>query len=551
VTVAAAGALAFGLAGPAVAQAATASAADQVPVVVRGTPGSGGAAQQAVEQFGGTVGRQLGVINGFSATVPVDRLAALRAVPGVAEVTADAGLTLSDADVTDQISQVGSMYTIATQDTGAQDLWERGDTGQGVDVALIDSGVASVDGLTASGKVVRGPDLTQDNGTALQGVDTYGHGTHMAGIIAGRDDAAPTSGPALASDTSDFVGMAPGARIVSIKVANREGVTDVSQAVAAIDWVIANGRRNGLNIRVLNMSFGTDGTQSYLLDPLTYAVEQAWRAGVTVVVAGGNNGNNRTRLNDPAYDPYVIAVGSDDTKGTADRSDDSVSTFSNFGDGNRNPDVIAPGDHVVSLRAPGTYLDSTFPAARIGSRLFRGSGTSQATAVVSGAAALLLSQRPDLTPDQVKALLTRTATAIPHAPAAGQGRGLVDLSAAAAAPTPTDATQHWALSTGLGSLDAARGSYQTTVQGLTVGGVLVNGGAALSTATGSVVGAVTGTLTGLLSGGSATPSGMSWSGMSWSGMSWSGMSWSGMSWSGMSWSGMSWSGMSWSGMSWS
>ena len=203
--------------------------------------------------------------------------------------------------------------------------------------------------------------------------------------------------------------MAPDSRIVSIKVADAKGQTDVSQAIAAIDWVVQNRNKNGLNIRVLNMSFGTDGVQSYLLDPLAYAAEQAWHKGIVVVVAVGNEGFGTGKVNNPAYDPYVIAVGSDNANGTATTADDVVSSFSNDGDGTRNPDVVAPGDHVVSLRTPGRYLDTTYPAARIGERLFRGSGTSQAAAVVSGAAALLISQRPELTPDQVKALLMGTA----------------------------------------------------------------------------------------------------------------------------------------------
>jgi serine protease AprX len=154
---------------------------------------------------------------------------------------------------------------------------------------------------------------------------------------------------------------------------------------------------------------------------------------------------------------------------------------------------------------------------------------------VSGAAALLISQRPELTPDQVKALLTRTAEPIPGATTAQQGAGLVDLATAKDTATPADAKQTFAVSTGLGSLEAARGSVHVTVGGREIRGEVDVRGKAFD---------VRKWATGLRNGGN-------WNGMSWSGMSWSGMSWSGMSWSGMSWSGMSWSGMSWSGMSWS
>jgi serine protease AprX len=503
-----------------------------VSVIVQELAGTGNGPERAVSAFGGTVGRQLGVIGGFTAEVPVDRLDALRGVAGVDSVTKDAGLALQSTDVESQATQAGSLYTIANQVTGASAMWDAGYTGKGVDVAVIDSGVVPVDGFKTPGKVVYGPDLSLEANGPAKNLDTFGHGTHMAGIIAGRDSAA---GASVTGDSSNFVGMAPDSRIVSIKIADAKGQTDVSQAIAAIDWVVQNRNKNGLNIRVLNMSFGTDGVQDYLLDPLAYAAEQAWHKGIVVVVAVGNEGFGTAKVNNPAYDPYLIAVGSNNANGTATTADDVVSSFSNDGDGTRNPDLVAPGEKVVSLRSPGSYLDATYPAARIGERFFRGSGTSQSTAVVSGAAALLISQRPELTPDQVKALLTRTAEPIPGATAAQQGAGLVDLATAKDTATPADAKQTFAVSTGVGSLEAARGSVHVTVGGREIRGEVDVRGKAFD---------VRKWATGLRNGGN-------WNGMSWSGMSWSGMSWSGMSWSGMSWSGMSWSGMSWSGMSWS
>jgi serine protease AprX len=531
-TVAAATLVVAGLAGPTAASAATttaASSADQVSVIVRELDGAGNGPERAVTAFGGSVGRQLDILGGFTAQVPADRLDALRGVAGVASVTDDAGLALQSTDVESQAAQAGSLYTIANQVTGASAMWDAGYTGKGVDVAVIDSGVVPVDGLTGSSKVVYGPDLTLENNTPAKNLDTYGHGTAMSGIIAGRDSAATT----VSGNASDFVGMAPDARIVSIKVADAKGQTDVSQAIAAIDWVVQNRNKNGLNIRVLNMSFGTDGVQDYVLDPLAFAAEQAWHKGIVVVVAVGNEGFGTGKVNNPAYDPYLIAVGSNTANGTATTADDVVSSFSNDGDGTRNPDVVAPGDQVVSLRSSGSYLDKTYPQARIGDRLFRGSGTSQAAAVVSGAAALLVQQRPTATPDQIKALLMGTANAIPNATAAQQGSGLVDLAEARTAPTP-NAVQRFTVSTGLGSLELARGSVHVTVGTRQVRGEVDVRGRAFDVRTWAA----------------GLRNGTNWSGMSWSGMSWSGMSWSGMSWSGMSWSGMSWSGMSWSGTDW-
>jgi serine protease AprX len=174
-----------------------------------------------------------------------------------------------------------------------------------VDVALLDTGVVEVEGLR--GKVVHGPDLSYEaDDAALRHKDTYGHGTHLAGIIAGRDSGAYGVDK---GDEDHFLGMAPEARVVSVKLADASGATDVSQVIAGIDWVVQNKNRNGLNIRVLNLSFGTDGVQSYLLDSLTYAVEVAWRKGMVVVVSAGNEGFGSAKLNNPAYDPHVLAGG--------------------------------------------------------------------------------------------------------------------------------------------------------------------------------------------------------------------------------------------------
>src|SRR4051812_33939535 len=505
-TVTVATAIGVGMAGPAMAAQPAPGSAAPVDVIVRELPGTGSGPERAVEALGGSVTQQFSVLQGFSAEVPGNRLDALRATPGVSSVTQDASLELSSKEVEDQAGQSGSLYTIANQVTGASAMWDAGYTGLGVDVAVIDSGVVPVKGLDDPGKVVYGPDLTLENSGSAKQKDTYGHGTHMSGIIAGRDPEA--KGKENKGNASDFVGMAPDARIVSIKIADAQGQTDVSQAIAAIDWVVQNHDRNGMNIRVLNMSFGTDGVQDYLLDPLAYAAEQAWHKGIVVVVAVGNEGFGTGKVNNPAYDPYLIAVGSDSANGTATTADDAVSSFSNDGDGTRNPDVLAPGDKVVSLRSSGSYLDKTYPDARIGDRLFRGSGTSQAAAVVSGAAALLIQQRPTIKPDQVKALLMGTAASVPGATAAQQGSGLIDLAKAKDANTPAK-VQSFKLSTGVGSLEAARGSVHVNINGREVRGEVDVRGRGVD---------VRALAAGLRD--SANWHGMSWSGMSWSGMSW-------------------------------
>jgi serine protease AprX len=428
---------------------------------------------------------------------------------------------------------------------GANAMYQRGYDGRGVGVALVDTGVAPVKGLT-SGNVVNGPDLSFESQSDNRYLDTFGHGTHMAGIIAGNDPATLLG--------SRFQGIAPGARLTSVKVASADGAVDVSQVVAAVDWVVQHRNDDPRNpIRVLNLSYGTDGTQDYRLDPLTHAVENAWRAGIVVVVAGGNAGTQQPSLNNPAYDPYVLSVGAADTRGTVAASDDLVPDFSSRGNANRRVDLVSPGRSIASLRDPGGYLDTAYPSARVGTRFFKGSGSSQAAAVVSGAVALLLQSRPALKPDQVKALLRQSAEAMPGADAAGRGAGELDVYRAYQTATPST-TQSWSRSTGLGSLEAARGTQHVSDGDVELTGEQQVLGPFDARRWAPASAAFTAWTGGIWAGGELTGScwcDTSWSGKSWSGKSWSGKSWSGEAWSGKSWSGKSWSGDSWSGKSWS
>src|SRR4051794_40906595 len=227
-TVAVATLVAAGLTGPATASAAAlTSSADKVSVIVREAAGSGDVPEKAVSAFGGSVGRQLEILGGFTAEVPADRLDALRAVAGVQSVTQDAGLTLSGKDVESQAAQAGSLYTIANEVTGASAMWDAGYTGKGVDVAVIDSGVVPVEGFKTAGKVVYGPDLTLESNGPAKNLDTYGHGTHMAGIIAGLDS---DTGGKRSKKAAKFVGLAPDAPVASLKGSDAQGQTHVSQA---------------------------------------------------------------------------------------------------------------------------------------------------------------------------------------------------------------------------------------------------------------------------------------------------------------------------------
>ncbi len=512
------------------------------------------AARAAVEAVDGTVLAELTAVSVITADLPEGTADDLAADPAIGSLSPNVRLQLLGWDGRESRNdKTGELQKVRGTVTKATEMWKAGYDGSGIDVALIDSGVVPVDGLTVAGKVLYGPDLSfESQADHLRHLDTFGHGTHMAGIIAGREDAVSVITQPKA--TRQFIGMAPGARLVSLKVADANGATDVSQVIAAIDWVVQHRNSDGLNIRVLNLSYGTDSTQSYQIDPLSYATEVAWQHGIVVVVAAGNDGNGHA-LRNPAHDPFVIAVGADNAQGTSGTGDDSIPNFSNCGTAQRHVDVVAPGKSIVSLGAPGSAAWQENPDAIVDDRFMKGSGTSQAAAVVSGAAALLLDQRPGLTPDQVKALLMETAEPLPAPSNLCQGAGLIDLGAAKAAPTPLLATQTHVPSNGLGSLDAARGTMRVVDGDVVLDGERDIFGKAWDGASWSANAYLGASWNGGSWNGSiwtgASWNGASWNGASWNSASWSGASWNSASWSGQSWNGASWNGGSWSGRSWS
>jgi len=515
--------LALALLAPSTAVPGQTNAQSLVDVIV----GTTGDVESTITALGGEVTRQLPLVNAVSALVPATSLYELSANPKVQYIVPNQRLEFSSVEY-DSAGTANSMYNIAQVETGAASFWADNVTGNPIGVALIDTGVVAVDGLTTSGKVENAADLSvESQANNLQYLDGYGHGTHMAGIIAGRDNSAPSQ--PQPGNTSDFLGMAPGARIVNVKVGDAKGTTDVSQVISALDWVVTHKNDGVLNIKVIVLAFGTDGTQSYAVDPLAQAAEAAWHAGLVVVVAAGNGGNGQA-LRNPAYDPYLIAVGAAQGNSTFTAEDDTVQSFSNCGTADRHVDVVAPGKSVVSLKAPNSQVDVSNPAATIGTRFMKGSGTSQAAAVVGGAAALIVDQRPGITPDQVKALLMETARPIPGFSTECQGAGMIDLAAARTAATPT-ANQTYVTSVGGGTLDGARGNAKVKR-----GGVTLTGQKDIHNKDWI---------------GNPSWSGGSYNGKAWSGSSWSENSWTGGSWSGNSWSGNSWSGNSWSGSSWS
>jgi serine protease AprX len=505
-------------------------------------------AERVVAHAGGQIDRELHLINGFVAHVSPAVLPRLARSPAIFGIAPDGKVTFASTTTAYETSpysasnDAGSLFNVV-RSIGANQLWNQHDSGQGIGVALIDSGVTPV-GALAGGNVVNGPDLSLDAGTAnLRYLDDFGHGTHLAGIIAGRDSTARNYG--AYNDPAFFTGVAPDATLVNVKVGAADGSVDVSQVIAGLDWVVAHKNDPGLNIRVVNLSFGTDSSQAYSIDPLAYAAEAAWHAGLVVVTAAGNEGNATSVMTDPAIDPFVLAVGADGHY-DKDRNKLYLTSFSDAGSPNRLPDLVAPGQSIVSLRDTGSYVDANFPTGLVSdpsARFFRGSGTSQAAAVVSGVAADLLSKYPSLTPDQVKGLLRQNAQVLSGVATNLQGAGEVDASKLASLDPTKIApySQSWPLGNGSGSLEAARGgAHLVGANGLLLSGETTAFG---TTFTGS-------SWTNNAWDGASWQGGY-WSGHSWTADSWTGHSWSSDNWAGHSWSGNSWSGHSWSGSGWS
>jgi len=353
---------------------------------------------------------------GATALVVVDDATSSEAPPPVAEPAVAA-----------EELPAGSMYHVVDQ-INARSLWEQGITGDGVNIAVIDTGFAPVDGLMDDGKVVAAIDLSAEAAAPMTAIrDNHGHGTAMAGIAVGRESGAD---PALAAEHPEwFLGVAPDAGLVSVKVGDRHGNVAPGGLVAAVNWVVDHA--DEYDIRVVNLSVGTPSGIPADRDPLIAAVQRAWDAGITIVTAAGNLGPDTNGLSAPASDPFVIAVGGADMTEGAPRA----AEWSSSGDGVRNPDFAAPGAHIQTLRAPGSDADVNHPEGYVDAETFQMSGSSPAAAAVAGAVALLLDQRPELTNDQVKALLATTTTPIDGTPEI-IGTGLIDVAAAAAAEAP-------------------------------------------------------------------------------------------------------------------
>ncbi len=467
--------------------------------------------------------RHLPLIHALALRLPCRETACLAALPFVRHISADSSVTKCDE------------FTVGS--SGAATAWQQSHvTGQGVTVAVLDSGIKEHEDLDTPAQkgddeddasngssVLVHTDMTglgyssvgfpapkpkdsarakDDAGPAPVVYDVCGHGTHVAGIIAGNGRA--STGKRF---FQTFYGIAPQARLVDVRVLNADGQSDVSTVISGLQWVVAH--KATYNIRVINLSLGHPVGESYTTDPLCQAVEAAWKAGIVVVCAAGNNGRSNSSntagmdnegwgtnygsINSPGNDPCVITVGAtkQDPANIGSKAQDRIATYSGRGptrlDFVLKPDLVAPGNRVISLEADKAYLSTNYSATNQvpfssylhtsqtapSDQYFSLSGTSMAAPVVAGAAALLLQASPSLSPDTVKAHLMLSADkwTLPNGNAdpCTFGAGYLDIPAALAATTTT---QGPALSPALTqdaqgdvSLDASRSLWGSSLWG--------------------------------------------------------------------------------------
>lgn len=374
---------------------------------------------------GSHLSQDLSLVNGFSAVVdPRDMSGVLKCLPQDVNVHINKKIHFPRPDITSGLAESttakippaqpdppGAKGLDPTRATlGIQAVWDQGFTGKGVGIAIIDSGIYPHADLKDH---IKGwVDIADGK---LEPYDKFGHGTHVAGDAAGSG----------ALSEGRFKGIAPDADLIGVRI------TTVAEAIKGIQWCIEN--KDKFNIRVINMSLGDLATRPYKDDPWVQAAEKAVNAGMTVVVAAGNEGPDAGTISTPAIDPRLITVGAVDDKRTPETSDDTMAPFSSRGptsiDAVPKPDIVAPGVGVYSTLSPNATLDVP-ELPHVGKNYIAISGTSMATPLVAGLVACLIQANPKLTHDDIKKILTSTAVPYAGFDASSQGSGLVNAKEA-------------------------------------------------------------------------------------------------------------------------
>jgi serine protease AprX len=466
-----------------------------------------------VRAGGGTVLDRLSLIGGVSATLPRGRVLApsYRVVP-------DAPLTVAGRDKDKEKDSDGN--TGASGVRATLGLGPAAGEGRGVTVAVVDTGVAEVADLAGRVEhlpVVAGPQ------------DGYGHGTFVAGLIAGSG----------ATSKGQYAGVAPGAKILDVKVADASGATDLVTVLKGLQQLADR------HVDVVNLSLSSGSPLPYQIDPLSAALEALWRRGVTVVVPAGNDGPDNGTIASPGTDPVLLTAGGLDDQGTAARGDDVVADWSGRGpapQGVQKPELVAPGAHVVSLRVPDSAVDKANPGGRVGDAYFKGSGTSFSTAVTSGAVAALLSKRSELTPGQVKSVLTESAYS---------GKRLGDRNAAGAGGLDLAAAYDTKAKKDKKSDAATSIPGDPAVWAAFLDALLNNDQAAAASSWSKLSQAARNWAASSWSARNwAGASAEEWAARNWAARNWAARNWADSDWSASSWSARNWAASSWSARNW-
>ena len=510
---------------PALVAEMTAYPSERIPIIIQMSPPTAPFAatvnlalsQQAVSIInanGQAVGA-LPIIQGAAGYATSAGIQAISQMPQVASVDQDAVVRPRRPDNSGTSWAAGNLTSLYPQEVNATGVWQQSGWGytQGVTVAVLDSGVApDVDLTDNQNRIVAQVNFAGP--TNPQQPDPGGHGTHIAGTIAG--DGTRSNG--------QYVGMDPRANIVSVRVLDQKGNGRTSSVVRGLSWVL--GHKREFNIKVVNMSFGAPPVGVYRTDPMAAAVEVVWKNGITVVAAAGNQGPTNGKVESPGIDPYVITVGSTDDAGTVTLTDDVLGWFSSWGTPTAStpkPDLVAPGRKIVSIDVPGSTLDTMLPdhvvIARNGSKYFRLTGTSMSTGIVTGAVALLLERSPNLTPDQVKQIIVSTTQRFGQnaspSPAGAAGSGLLNCYTAYNSPTLGPANRGLRLGDG-----GARLLYP-----------LLYGGPPLSWK-------------------DPNYQGIEWTAFTWATLPWTTTAWDNIAWDNIAWDNIAWDNIAWDNIAW-
>jgi serine protease AprX len=489
-------------------------------------------AEQLVERLGGQVLRDLGLINAFAALLPADQVVDLARLQAVAAISLDAPVVSTASKEIKTVDTPTRNYYLET--TNAYQAWKLGYDGTGITVAVIDSGITP-DADFGGDEWTPGSHLLlreffSPNATTKE--DETGHGTHVAGIIAG----------AGADSKGMYMGVAPGADLISLKISDDAGMAYESDTVAAMQWVSEN--KDQYNIRVVNLSIQSTVESSYHDSPLNAAAEILWFNGIVVIAAAGNKSEDvkyEPSKAAPANDPFVITVGATDEKGDGERSNDSIASFTSFVetvDFFIKPEILAPGKDIISVLATNSDWDEKYPDREVlDGQYFRISGTSMAAPMVSGAAAILLQAEPYLTPDQVKFRLLETAGKV------GKG-GYLDIFAALTTETKESANQgimphkllaqmaliaYWANQNGEEDVDWANVDW-SAVNWTAVNWNAVNWNA--------------------VNWNAVNWNAVNWNAVNWNAVNWNAVNWNAVNWNAVNWNAVNWNAVNWNAVNW-